>query len=426
MKWNLLMLDDEVPVIQALKILINREKYSIGEVFEATNGRDGLTIMKEHPIHLVLLDMHMPMMDGPAFLKEALVQFPYTKYIVISNYSDFKYTKQSIEAKAVDYILKPIDADELNLALDKAVEVLRIEQSRRREEKSMRKVATEVKTLMRRRVYESYIKGHINDFFVQEYEKLLVLEKRPSQNAVFILKVLNFKDVCQTMFQADYSIFHYAFINVIEEKLEPFGCVCISSDSSEDSFIGIVGSQESDINNNGNLERQLTLCLTILENIFGAQAVIAVGDIVDASHLSDSYESAKYMLQRSGQDNKNIYLPESFQQDKMNLLYDMRSYLQENYNQPLHLEDLARRYYMTKEHLTRLFKQSFGSTPYEFLILCRMEKALDLLADSNRSVVSIAEKLGYSNVNYFSKAFRKYYGSSPTQYRAERGMKIDQ
>lgn len=418
MGWNLLVLDDEASVIQALQIMIDREAFSIHEVFTADNGRDGLAVMRERGIDLVLLDMHMPVMDGAAFLKVACECFPETKYIVISNYSDLKYTRQSIASNAVDYILKPIDVDELNSAMKKAVCALETERQRRRETNTMRQVAAEVRPLMRRQVYESYLKGHKNDYNIQKYEEMLVLEKRPERNAVLLLRVVNFRDICRTLFQDDFGMTCYAFINVIEEALDNFGCVCISDSDTNDDFAGIMGIPEAADRDSENLEEQIASCMEILAKLFGAKILAAAGDITDTAHLRDSYESAKNILRQTNRQKEGkVFFSDSFCREKIDLLYDMKNYIRENYNQELHMEDLEKRYFMTKEHLSKLFKNSFGSTPYDFLIQCRMEKAQDLLTDPNRSIVSVADKLGYSNVNYFSKAFRKYYGVSPSGYR---------
>lgn len=417
--WNLLMLDDEPPVIRALKILVRREEYGIGEIYEATNGRDGLALMAACPVHLVLLDMHMPVMDGPAFLRAALERFPDTKYIVISSYSDFKYTKQSIEARAVDYILKPIDPDELERAVKKAVELLERERRQRSRERSMRRAVAEMTPLLRRQVYTAYLKGRGSDFFTREYERLLKVEKRPRQNAVCLIKILNFADICRESFRNDHSMSQYAIGNVVEEALSSFGCICLSAMEEEEILTGILGFSEPEDSSAGMLEQRMRACLQLLEETFCARAAAAIGEITDAGHLKDSLESARTLLRGRETEGGGISLAGSFAQERGALLYDMRRYLEENYNRTLHLDDLAARYYMTKEHLTRLFKREFKSTPYEYLIRCRMERAGELLADPNRSVAEISERLGYSDVNYFSKAFRRYYGISPSQYRGE-------
>ncbi|WP_256756870.1 AraC family transcriptional regulator [Cohnella sp. WQ 127256] len=68
-------------------------------------------------------------------------------------------------------------------------------------------------------------------------------------------------------------------------------------------------------------------------------------------------------------------------------------------------------------HLSRLFSQTTGSTIKQYFNRKRFEKAVQLLKDSTCSITHISEKLGYQSIHTFSKAFRKSYGLSPTEYQ---------
>ena len=61
----------------------------------------------------------MPVMDGMALLTKVRSQFPFTKFIITSGFSDFEYAKKAITLKVSDYLLKPVDPDELHDALQK-------------------------------------------------------------------------------------------------------------------------------------------------------------------------------------------------------------------------------------------------------------------------------------------------------------------
>jgi two-component system response regulator YesN len=65
----------------------------------------------------------------------------------------------------------------------------------------------------------------------------------------------------------------------------------------------------------------------------------------------------------------------------------------------------------------KLFKNEFGCGIYEYVLKVRMEKAKELVADPNFKVQSISRLLGYADSNYFSKAFKNYFGISPSDYR---------
>lgn len=95
-------------------------------------------------------------------------------------------------------------------------------------------------------------------------------------------------------------------------------------------------------------------------------------------------------------------------------------YILYNYYYPdISLEFLARNLAISKNYLCKIFHDSTGKTPIEYLIELRMEDARKRLTQSNGTVSEIAKAVGYRDPLYFSKEFRKKYGKSPVQYRKE-------
>lgn len=81
------------------------------------------------------------------------------------------------------------------------------------------------------------------------------------------------------------------------------------------------------------------------------------------------------------------------------------------------IEELAAHMYMTPDHFIRVFRQSVGVTPGEFMIQSRIEAARNLLRFTNHNIARIADMLGYRDVYFFSKQFRQRAGLSPSNYR---------
>lgn len=81
------------------------------------------------------------------------------------------------------------------------------------------------------------------------------------------------------------------------------------------------------------------------------------------------------------------------------------------------LEEWCRICRLEKSHFYKLFKQETGLTPKQYLLKVRMRKAAVLLQENNQSITSVAERLGYDSIHYFSKQFAVYYGKSPSQFR---------
>lgn len=85
--------------------------------------------------------------------------------------------------------------------------------------------------------------------------------------------------------------------------------------------------------------------------------------------------------------------------------------------QNLSVSQIAASVGMSQFHFTRLFKQSTGVTPYQYVIGRRVALAKQLLASPKLSVTQVSQQLGFSNPNQFSHFFRKHAGLSPNQYK---------
>lgn len=86
------------------------------------------------------------------------------------------------------------------------------------------------------------------------------------------------------------------------------------------------------------------------------------------------------------------------------------------------IDELAKKFSISTNHLIREFKKSTGKTPVQYLMDVRMKKAEELLLFSNYTGNQIAEFLGYSNYSYFSRLFKKHTGVSPNDYRARKNL----
>ena len=110
--------------------------------------------------------------------------------------------------------------------------------------------------------------------------------------------------------------------------------------------------------------------------------------------------------------------------DKLEAKYDKQirqviTYLEDNYQKDLSLEELAKQAQMSKYHFNRTFTSIVGVTPIEQLTKIRLENAMRLLLHTNQNVELIAKLVGYSGANYFCKVFKKYCSITPLQFREQ-------
>lgn len=93
------------------------------------------------------------------------------------------------------------------------------------------------------------------------------------------------------------------------------------------------------------------------------------------------------------------------------------SFMEENYQNPLDLQELAAAISLSKEQFCRFFKHSFRSTPIQYLNRYRINRSMDLLRETSMSIIDIAIEVGFDSSNYFSISFKKATGMTPSQFR---------
>lgn len=92
-------------------------------------------------------------------------------------------------------------------------------------------------------------------------------------------------------------------------------------------------------------------------------------------------------------------------------------YIEQNLTEPFSLADLADLACLSKYHFCRLFKRHSGLSPKQFSICRRIEKACELLGKHDLPISQIAYRLGFNDVNEFSRQFKKFTGHTPRRYR---------
>ena len=95
----------------------------------------------------------------------------------------------------------------------------------------------------------------------------------------------------------------------------------------------------------------------------------------------------------------------------------VQRYIDRNCTQPLKLEELAPLFGYNASYLGKLFREKAQCSFNEYLDRARIEQAKAMLANGNKRVYEIAQELGYKDVDYFHKKFKKYVGVSPNEYR---------
>jgi AraC family transcriptional regulator len=95
----------------------------------------------------------------------------------------------------------------------------------------------------------------------------------------------------------------------------------------------------------------------------------------------------------------------------------IEEYVRANLGNSLSLDDLAAQACMSKFHFARIFKNTFGIPPHQFVRRCRIEKAEELLRNTSLPITRIAEDIGFDYIGNMARAFKKATGLTPMDYR---------
>ena len=115
--FTVLLVDDEVEFLETLvKRLAKRKLFVTG----VTSGAEALRVLDEKPVDVVVLDVKMPGMDGLEALKEIKKKHPLVEVIMLTGHASMEVAIQGMEVGAFDYLMKPMDIDELLYKLQDA------------------------------------------------------------------------------------------------------------------------------------------------------------------------------------------------------------------------------------------------------------------------------------------------------------------
>lgn len=122
---KVMIIDDEPAVLQALEILIDWSSLGFDQPYKYPNGVLALSEFEALQPDLVITDINMPQMDGLGFIEALRDRGWQCPVVIVSGYDDFDYAKRAIQYRVEDYVLKPIDEDELMAVLERVVEGLK-------------------------------------------------------------------------------------------------------------------------------------------------------------------------------------------------------------------------------------------------------------------------------------------------------------
>ena len=422
--YKVLLVDDEYMITEGLKRLIPFDKWDMEVVATANHADDALDYVREHPVDIVISDVNMPDKTGLEMIGEMKELLPNAYYILLSGYQEFDYVKKAMNLNVVDYLVKPVDKVELERLLEKIASQLG-EQSHEPE-------------ILSQQLDEEAFKAHLS----QKENWWIGLSKEKQGNFVIPYYVLGqdwqivladqeFEGLLVMPFEAPYQANFEKWKRDIEKTLF-YGSVNLDQSESLFSYyepiyrVIIQGNLQQIIEELTLLEKivlENTPRVSITKQLF-TQFVMDVFHLFEHLKADDMTDIVKNIHAITTFEDLVAYTKETltsfFGQYRMNEnVVSVLEVIGRDYQKELSLKDISKDLFINPVYLGQLIKKETNSTFAELLNKQRIKAAQQLLLSTNDSIEDICYTVGYSNVGYFYKVFRKLCGKSPKAYRKQ-------
>ena len=527
---SVLIVDDEYLIRSLIRNSVRWEDYGMEVVGEAGDGESALSFIRTFQPQIALVDINMPILNGLELAQKVREGNYKTHIIFLTGYRDFEYAKQAVTYQAFDYLLKPIDAEELAETLSRLGGQIAREQRLVDHVQKIEQQSDRGKRLLREHFLRQLVFGrmHMTDQQLTEQMHRLEISLEPRNLMVMVVE-LDLADRAE-----DDGLYVYAVLNMLVELLKDSGgfshlegiseidncaVVLCNADGEEElrrllqevwqTLTDIVGahfpftltagvscccrgydrlgtamqeamdalgekfycSDESlffwrempsqpgnlSIFQNFNFEElQLHIHsgereegLRILREFFrqlreeraaeAASKMAALGLTAVLYSLSAKYELPPEIMQTNGESvsrridksctcdemeqvltdcyNRILdWLQESRKVSK--LVHMAKEYIQQNFtSSDLSLKKIAAAVFAAPAYVSSLFKKEMGLSVTEYITVCRMQRAAELLhSRPESSLTDISEQVGYTDPYYFSRCFKRYYGVTPSKF----------
>ena len=293
--------EDELWLRKRLVSTIDWSSYGISEVYEAEDGGEALEIaLKEKP-DIVITDIRMPELSGIDLMKKLNENSIFSKMIVVSGYDDFEYAQGALRMGAINYLLKPVDEEELLDSVKRCVEELKKEKNK---ETVFDKQSAASEMLMEH-IYEDLI------FETSEKRTEELLQKLSRKEIGFPFQsaaVVNMQVREHTFFVNDkvksdmWSVYQWLRRNLQEDCYE---CQYLYMRGSQ--IVLLLFGDDPEAKFMERVENWVQLILEALQKELNISLFMAAGDVTDDfSGIHRSYEMAQKKIKEKRAEEKRI------------------------------------------------------------------------------------------------------------------------
>ncbi|MCR5250795.1 MAG: response regulator [Lachnospiraceae bacterium] len=375
---RVLLVDDEPFITQGLKLLIDWKAEDCEIAGCVKNGKEALEFLKKEKADLVLTDIRMPGCTGLELLEKVKKEGISDAYfIVMSGFDEFGYAQQAMRYGCIDYIVKPVDRDELLAAVRK---VRQLDEKYREEEELISELQ---QAKQEQRSITALIGTYDKD---DDKQNRTIICKEQMDLLAAAIEENNMAEIEKQV---------YAFYREIREKEITEESVEFNISYLLFQLIHIASEQDDEVN-------QEEIMRFISESSF------VEGKIKESSEymLRFCSEYAEYISQlraRAGQ----------------GVLRDVEKEIRTRYAENISLREMSQKFFINSAYLGQIFKKKYGQSFKDYLTDVRIHEAAKMLSTTDKKIIRIAEEVGYRDSDYFVQKFIERMGCTPSKYRRD-------
>lgn len=473
---TLLIVEDEKMIRQGIKAMVQRSGVPVEVILECANGEMALDILRTQDVDVMFTDIRMPKMDGIQLVK-AMQEFPHKPLTVaISGYDEFSYAVDMLRAGVKEYMLKPVDRDQIKEVLERLE--AEIQQTKAQKDNNKTIGCQQLKHLIlddfiteaeKNAIYKEYESGFYQDGYVvccmetrdgetvaddehiyinnlgdsaiymmtpdllpryqiQEWRKQYVGVSNVIHGLEHLQEgFLQAKEARKEAFWTEHPLVKYSEIPAREEAVAEYDISLqnlvqmLGTDKYEQSIKQIKGllwngrrQREFDA-----VEEQIVSFVDLLQKNYDGVLQSERDDVEYLKHIYRHpcigiYEERLISWLERFVDKLNHQFEDYKNKQK---IQQAVVYIRENYDKDLNMAVVSNHISMNYSLFSYAFKQYTGTNFVNFLKDIRMEKAKELLEKTDLKIVEISQKIGYENEKHFMKTFKLSFGVSPTEYR---------
>ncbi len=453
---KVMIADDEFIIREGIRASVDWDALGMVVVAEAEDGEEALELALQQPVHILLVDMNMPFMDGITLIKRIREAQPECRFVIITGHDEFSYAQEAIRLGVKDYILKPVDPVHLRKVLSQiAIELTGDWQQERYLKQATDQIQRNI-PLLREQFCLDWLHGRLSEQEIAHQLQFLGLPAQPPA-ALLLLRWSGIAEGRPPLQDSDRQLLQFAIGNIAAELVQhiPLAVcrdrsglivLCLWRQPEHDLAERIVAAVRDCISLHIQAHVQPVEQETMIEDHEPLQAANLTSipfhrsASINETELtamarpvnSEAERSAKEALHEQEmqvglrlETISSVYTTAKRMLDGQLLLSPLvrraRAYIQEHYADPqLTLESLAEHLQVSPTYLSRTMKRELGQSFIHLLVHVRIQQAAHLLADRDCTILEVAELVGYESQHYFSTAFKKVMGVAPNRYRREK------